>query len=94
MRKPQAHPKCWTGQGPRAEYCSRDPADTVLYQAVLWNLETFLAGRTADDRELPGFVENELRAYLKCGILAYGFARFHCDHCGVDRLVCFSCKCR
>jgi len=47
---------------------------TVLYQAVLWNLETFLAGRQADGHAVPQFVERELRAYLKCGVLACGSA--------------------
>jgi hypothetical protein len=38
------------------------------------------------------FVERELRAYLTCGILAEGFLRVHCDACGHDRMVAFSCK--
>ncbi len=33
-----------------------------------------------------------MRAYLDCGVLAYGFLRVHCDACGHDRLVAFSCK--
>jgi hypothetical protein len=41
---------------------------------------------------VPAFVERELRAYLKCGILAHGFVRIHCDACGFDRVVAFSCK--
>ncbi len=28
----------------------------------------------------------------RCGILAHGFVRVHCDACGLDRLVPFSCK--
>ncbi len=38
------------------------------------------------------FVEREIRAYLECGVLAHGFLRVHCDGCGHDRLVAFSCK--
>ncbi|MHA7836754.1 MAG: transposase [bacterium] len=38
------------------------------------------------------FVEREVRAYLECGVLAHGFLRVHCDGCGHDRLVAFSCK--
>jgi hypothetical protein len=38
------------------------------------------------------FVEREIRAYLDCGILANGFLRVHCDDCGCDHLVAFSCK--
>jgi hypothetical protein len=37
-------------------------------------------------------VERELRGFLACGILAHGFVRVHCDACGKDRLVAFSCK--
>jgi hypothetical protein len=41
---------------------------------------------------LPQFVEREFREFLTCGCLAAGFARIHCDGCGHDRLVPFSCK--
>lgn len=41
---------------------------------------------------MPRFVEREFRAFLDCGILAHGFVRVHCDDCGHDRLVAFSCK--
>ena len=37
-------------------------------------------------------MERELRAYLACGVLVHGFMRAHCDACGYDRLVAFSCK--
>jgi hypothetical protein len=37
-------------------------------------------------------VERELRRYLECGILAYGFARARCPECGHDFLVAFTCK--
>jgi hypothetical protein len=48
----------------------------------------------AQEREhpVPRFVERELRGFLRCGILACGFARVHCDECGLDRVVAFSCK--
>jgi hypothetical protein len=39
-------------------------------------------------------VEKELRAFLDCGILANGFVQVHCDACGMDRIVPYSCKCR
>ena len=41
---------------------------------------------------VPAHVEKELRSYLKCGILAHGFARARCSGCGYDFLVAFSCK--
>jgi len=41
---------------------------------------------------LPRYVERELAAYLKCGILAHGFARVRCQACGDEIVVAFSCK--
>jgi Transposase zinc-binding domain len=38
------------------------------------------------------FIEEEFRGFLRCGLLAGGFARFRCSGCGLDRLVPFSCK--
>ncbi len=73
----------------------REPERTVLHALVRENLETFLAEsqeRSADGVGWPGFVEMEFRRYLDCGILANGFARVHCESCGNDLLVAFSCK--
>ena len=41
---------------------------------------------------MPSFVVDELRDYLRCGVLARGAVRFLCEHCGRDRLVALSCK--
>lgn len=38
------------------------------------------------------FVRKAFEKYLECGIFAHGFARAHCDDCGHDFLVAFSCK--
>jgi hypothetical protein len=46
----------------------------------------------AYDKPLPAYVEREFRAYLRCGVFAHGFVRAHCDDCGHDLLVPFSCK--
>ena len=43
---------------------------------------------------LPRYVQEELRGYLRCGVFAHGFVRAHCDGCGHDLLVAFSCKAR
>lgn len=56
------------------------------------HLETFLARLRASDRQLPRHVEQELRAYLECGILAHGFLGLRCGDCGESRVVAFSCK--
>ena len=41
---------------------------------------------------MPGFVEQEFRDFLTCGVLAHGFARLRCADCAFERLVPFSCK--
>jgi hypothetical protein len=66
------------------------PEETVLYGVVQSELESFLA--RVRDRPLPRFVVREFRGFLECGILAHGFLRVHCDACGRDRIVAFSCK--
>jgi len=55
--------------------------------------ETFRARATTlrDGGGLPRFVEEEFRAFLGCGSLAGGLARFCCRRCGLDRFVPFSC---
>jgi hypothetical protein len=73
-------------------YRRREPEQTVLHQVVREQLETFLARRQDQGRPVPRFVERELRSFLECGILAHGFVRVHCDACGKDRVVGFSCK--
>ncbi len=74
-------------------YRPRRPTETVLYGIVREHLETFLAhARESYDAPLPRYVEEELRGYLRCGVFAHGFVRAHCDACGHDLLVAFSCK--
>jgi hypothetical protein len=74
-------------------YRPRRPTETVLYQVVREHLETFLAhARESYEAPLPRYVENELRGYMRCGVFAHGFVRAHCDACGHDLLVAFSCK--
>ena len=77
-------------------YEPRCPAQGALYQIVRDHFETFRAHAASlrDGEGLPRFVEQEFRAFLHCGCLAGGFARFRCDDCGLDRLVPFSCKAR
>jgi len=75
-----------------ADYAPRHPETTILYGVVQDHLETWLAHARIQERTVPGFVERELRAFLDCGILANDFLRVHCDGCGLDRVVPFSCK--
>ena len=46
----------------------------------------------AEGHPLPSFIKREFEAYLKCGVLDYGFARVYCQECQYDRLIPFSCK--
>jgi hypothetical protein len=73
-------------------YPQRRPEESLLYAVVAEELETFLAAERERGHDIPGFVENEFRAFLDCGILARGLIRVHCDSCGLDRVIGFSCK--
>ena len=78
-----------------AVYRPRRPTETPLYPVVQHHLETFLtASQDADPMGwgVPTWVERDFRSYLRCGILAHGFARVRCTDCGHDRLLAFSCK--
>src|SRR5262249_22994929 len=48
--------------------------------------------RAASPASLPKYVVDTFEHYLECGDLARGFLRCHCDGCGHDVLVAFSCK--
>jgi hypothetical protein len=41
---------------------------------------------------VPRFCRREVEAFLRCGILAHGFARVFCAQCRHDDVVAFSCK--
>ena len=59
-------------------YRPRRPTTTPLYPVVQHHLETFLPRATEADPMgfgPPAWVERSLRSYLRCGILAHGFAR-------------------
>jgi len=73
-------------------YRPRRAWESPLYHAVAENLETFLADRQLRDRPVPFFVVRDFRAFLDCGVPAHGFLRVHCEECGRDRVVPFSCK--
>jgi hypothetical protein len=70
-------------------YTPRSPDQTLLHRIVREQLETFLAHTRSRDQPAPRFVEQEFRAYLRCGVLSHGFLRVHCDACGLDRVVAF-----
>ena len=76
------------------QYERRRPEQTACYKIVQEHLLTFIAAREAEGRPLPGFVVDELEAFLKCGIPAFGFLRLRCNGCGREMIVAFSCKLR
>jgi len=73
-------------------YERRRPQKTPLHKIVSENLESWLAWREAAERPVPGYVEEELRGYLACGLLCFGFARAVCMTCRTGFVVAFSCK--
>jgi len=81
-------------QGLRSFYQRHEPEKTVLYKVVSENWKTFLADaeREPENQGLPKYIKREFEAYLKCGILQYGFLRVQCESCKDGRLVAFSCK--
>ena len=78
-----------------AEYRRHEPEHTLLYRVVAAELERLreaLAAANPNGGGLPKHVDKELEAYLRCGILAHGFARVVCRRCKFEHLVAFSCK--
>jgi len=73
-------------------YKRREPEQDVLHRVLREHLETFLDRTHSEEYGLPRHVEQELREYLECGILAYGFVRARCEACKKSMAVSFSCK--
>jgi hypothetical protein len=73
-------------------YKRRTPENSPCYQILQSHLNTFITEREAEGRPLPDYVLEEFDAYLKCGILAYGFLRLKCKDCAAEKIVAFSCK--
>jgi len=77
-----------------SSYRRREPEKSLLHETVRGHLKTFLAEIEQDGSGLPRFVVAEFERYLRCGILANGFARVRCVACGDELRVAFSCKSR
>ncbi len=79
---------------PGSSYRRREPERSILYETVRAHWKALLAAvaQSTDGGSFPRFVIAEFERFLSCGILANGFARVHCDACGKDLLVAFSCK--
>jgi hypothetical protein len=73
-------------------YARHRPESTLLYQLVEQHYPAFRELRAETGRPLPGHVQEEFEAYLKCGRLEEGFLRVRCERCHAEKLVAFSCK--
>jgi len=80
------------GPAPARRYERRRPEKMPLHKIVSENLESWLAWRESAERPVPGYVEEELRGYLECGLLCFGFAQPVCMTCRTGFVVAFSCK--
>jgi len=74
------------------EYRRRAPEQDLLHRVLVEHLETFVDRTIGDEFSLPRYVVNELRDFVKCGVLAHGFVRVRCKDCGKSMAVGFSCK--
>ena len=79
------------GSGPY-RYERHRPEATLLYQLVSQYYPQFQALMAQQEAPLPGNIQQEFDAYLKCGRLEHGFLRVRCESCHHEKLVAFSCK--
>ena len=66
---------------PSRRYERRRPEKTPLHKVVSENLASWLAWCDRKEQPVPGYVEEEFRGYLECGLLCFGFARAVCMTC-------------
>jgi putative transposase/transposase-like zinc-binding protein len=79
-------------KAPKLEYERHAPEKSLLYKTIQKNWPSFVAQCEANEHSVPNFIKKEIEAYLRCGVLEYGFARVYCQECRYDRLIGFSCK--
>lgn len=79
---------------PAPVYARRRPEKSTLYRIVAEHAETVFAEAEArsEGGGYPQYVKDEVAAFMRCGLLQFGFARFSCRACGEERLVAYSCK--
>jgi hypothetical protein len=88
--RPKVRPHVGTASFRRYE--RRRPEKTPLYKIVSEHLEGWLENRAVAEQPVSAHIERELRSYLTCGILCFGFGRTRCASCGQGFVVAFSCK--
>jgi hypothetical protein len=67
-------------------YQRHKPEDTDFYKIIEQNLPSFQSHLSSADISLPGFVHEEFRKYLRCGLLKHGFLRVKCGGCRFEHL--------
>ena len=83
-------PSPWPSLPPA--HAPRRPTETVLYGLVRQHLESFLAhAREHYEAGCPGTSSRSCARTSSVGCFSEGFTRCHCDTCGHDLLVAFSC---
>jgi hypothetical protein len=78
----------------KAVYKPRRPEKTVFFQVIKKYYKTWVKKSEKDNKKIPFYVHREFQGFIKCGILAHGFACAHCNACHNDFLIGFSCKLR
>lgn len=85
-------------QGCAARYRARNPRATPLYRLFETHFDE-VRGQWEERFERRcgfwrGFVDEQVRRYLDCGLFENGFARIRCPNCAEEYLLAFSCKTR
>ena len=80
------------------QYRARSPRATPLYRLFETHFEE-VRGQWEERFERRfgfwrGFVDEQVRRYLDCGLFENGFARIRCPDCAEEYLLAFSCKSR
>ncbi|OUR97364.1 hypothetical protein A9Q84_13650 [Halobacteriovorax marinus] len=70
----------------------RDPTKSDYYSILIKNYQQVFSEKESAGVSFPYHLKKEFRRFLSCGVMAEGFARFHCSGCRRDKLVAFSCK--
>ena len=94
----QQTPRVAVATCPAAPYRARNPRATPLYRLFDAHFEE-VKGQWEDRFERRygfwrGFVDEQIRRYLDCGLYENGFARVRCPDCHEEYLLAFSCKTR
>lgn len=81
-----------TNETKTEKYRPRNPQATDLHKIIRENYLQVFYNREVEGVTFPFHIKREFNRYLTCGILAHGFARFHCPHCQKDLLTPYSCN--